>query len=109
MKDGTYIVKLDKSGIPSLNEPLLMIDGYWVADDSGVSVHGKLDHNGITDALSLMEIEDGEVIGIWENNGLSYIDRSYHFSNKDTAIKIGKVFNQIAIYDCANSKDISLV
>lgn len=108
MKDGTYIVRLDNDGTPMLTNQINMFDGYWVSDDTGVSVHGELDSNGILDALGLMDIQDGEIIGIWQNNKLSYIDRSYHFRNKETAMKVGKTFGQIAIWDCGNSKALEL-
>ena len=108
MKDGTYIVRMDDDGMPMLASQINMSDGYWVSDDTGVSVHGDLDYNGITDALSLMDIQDGEIIGVWQNKGLSYIDRSYHFRNKATAIKAGAAFEQIAIWDCSLSRPIKV-
>lgn len=104
MKDGTYIVRLDNNGTPMLTNQINMSDGYWVSDDTGVSIHGELDSNGILDALALMDIQDGEVVGIWQNNEISHIDRSYHFRNKETAIRVGHAFNQIAIWDCSVSK-----
>ena len=108
MKDGTYKVKIDSDGIPILDEPILMSNGYWVADESGVSVHGRLDRRGIVDALSLMDISDGEIIGIWENEEISYIDRSFHISDKTEALEIAKTNNQIAIWDCERSLAIPL-
>ena len=87
MRDGTYIVSLDDEGVPMLSNRVNMTDGYWVSDDTGVSVHGGLDSGGIVDALELMDIESGEIVGIWESQGISYIDRSYHFRKKDTAMK----------------------
>ena len=107
MKDGTYIVRII-DGLPIFGNQVNMSDGYWVSDDSGVSVHGELDYHGVTDALKLMDIEDGEIVGIWQNKELSYIDRSYHFRNKDTALKAGEAFKQIAIWDCANSKALDI-
>jgi hypothetical protein len=108
MKDGTYLVRLDNDGIPMLTNQINMTDGYWVSDDSGVSVHGGLNSDGIVDALRLMDIEDGEIVGVWQNKELSYIDRSYHFRNKNTALKVADTFQQIAIWDCANSKALDI-
>lgn len=108
MKDGTYIARIDGRGIPSLVEPVMMSDGYWVSDDSGVSVHGKLNGRGLIDALRLMDIESGEIVGVWESEGISYIDRSYHFQDKEEALKVGESFSQIAIWDCANSKALDI-
>ena len=106
MKDGTYIVRLDDDGIPMLANQINMTDGYWVSDDTGVSVHGALDSNGILDSLNLMDIQDGEIVGVWQDNGISYIDRSYHIRNMDTALKMAEAFEQKAIWDCSNSLEI---
>jgi hypothetical protein len=106
MKDGTYIVRLDDKGIPMLANQINMSDGYWVSDDTGVSVHGELDSNGILDSLNLMDIQDGEIVGVWQNKDISYIDRSYHIRNMNTALKIAEAFEQKAIWDCANSLEV---
>ena len=108
MKDGTYIVRLDNDGTPILSSQVNMSDGYWVSDESGVSVHGELESKAVQDALKLMDIKDGEIIGIWQNKEVSYIDRSYHFRNKDTALTVGEAFKQVAIWDCANSKALDI-
>ena len=106
MKDGTYIVRM-KNGMPTLADPIAMSDGYWVSSE-GVSVHGKLDVHGIQDALSLMNVHEGTVVGIWENEGISYIDKSIHVSDKQPALAIAEVFGQLAIYDCKEGKAIEL-
>jgi hypothetical protein len=106
MKDGTYIVRLDDEGIPMLANQINMTDGYWVSDDTGVTVHGELESGAILDALSLMDIEDGEIVGIWQDKGLSYIDRSYHIRRMDTAMKIAKSFEQVAVWDCEKRQEI---
>jgi len=108
VRDGTYIVRLDNDGIPMLASQINMSDGYWVSDDTGVSVHGRLESGATLDALSLMDIKDGEIVGVWQNEEVSYIDRSYHFRNKDTALKAGEAFGQIAVWDCANSKALDI-
>jgi hypothetical protein len=108
MKDGTYKVKLDKDGTPIFDEQVMMSSGYWVADESGVSVHGRLDRRGLLDALSLMDIEDGEVVGIWENEGISYIDRAYHIDEMIEAIEIAKQNSQLSIWDCEKAEAVYL-
>jgi hypothetical protein len=99
MKDGTYIVRMGEDGIPQLSEPLVMANGYWVSTD-GVSVHGKLDSSGIVDAMRLMDLYDGAVVGVWEDKGITYIDKSIHLQDKTQALAIAEVCNQLAIYDC---------
>jgi hypothetical protein len=107
MKDGTYIVRVDEDGIPRLSEPIAMSRGYWVSTE-GVSVHGKLDKDGIIDALELMDIHDGAIVGLWENEGLTYVDKSIHIRSKLQALATAEVFGQLAIYDCKNDRAINI-
>ena len=107
MKDGTYIVRIDEDGTPSLSEPLAMSNGYWVSTD-GVSVHGKLDARGIVDAMQLMELHDGALVGVWEDEGITYIDKSVHIRDRGQALAAAEVFNQLAIYDCHNGKVVEV-
>lgn len=107
MKDGTYIVRVGEDGLPSLSEPLAMSSGYWVSTE-GVSVHGKLDSRGIVDAMELMDVHEGTVVGIWENEGISYIDKSIHIRSKLQALATAEVFGQLAIYDCKNDRAINI-
>ena len=103
MKDGTYIVRLGEDGKPSLSEPLVMSNGYWVSTE-GVSVHGELDARGIVDAMELMDIYEGAVVGIWEEGGITYVDKSVHIKERGKALAAAEVFEQLAIYDCKNGK-----
>lgn len=107
MKDGTYIVRVGEDGLPSLSEPLVMSSGYWVSTE-GVSVHGKLDSRGIVDAMELMDVHEGAIVGIWENEGISYIDKSIHIRSKLQALATAEVFGQLAIYDCKNDRAINI-
>jgi len=107
MKDGTYIVKIGEDGKPSLSEPLVMSNGYWVSTE-GVSVHGDLDARGIVDAMELMDIYEGAVVGIWEEGGITYIDKSLHIKDRRQALAAAEVFNQLAIYDCGKGKVVEV-
>ena len=107
VKDGTYIVRIDEEGIPTLSEPLVMSTGYWVSTD-GVSVHGELNARGIVDAMQLMDLHENAVVGVWEDKGVTYIDKSVHISNKSQALAAAKVFDQLAIYDCENDSVLTV-
>lgn len=98
MKDGTYIVRMDADGYPSLSEPVAVASGYWVSTE-GVSIHGKADTKGILDALQLIEPYDGETIGIWESEGITYIDKSILIKDRGQAMRVAEACNQLAIYD----------
>lgn len=107
MKDGTYIVRIDDDGIPRLSDPVAMSSGYWVSTE-GVSIHGKLDKDGIIDALELMDIHEGAIVGLWENEGLTYLDKSIHVSDKQQALAVAEVCNQVALWDCKNNQVVYL-
>ena len=110
IKDGTYRVGLDEEGNLSLRTQIFQAKGYWVSDNSGVTIEGHITHKGIQDAFSLMGVENGETIGIWTDpeTTITYIDRSYHFLRKEVAIDFGNLYNQIAIWDCQEKEAINL-
>lgn len=107
MRDGTYLVRMGESGLPILSEPIVMSDGYWVAD-TGVSVHGTLDTYGLVDALQLMDAHAGMIVGIWENKELTYVDKSIHFDSKEKALGVAGLLGQMAIWDCKAGEEIRL-
>jgi len=108
IKDGTYQAGYFKDGSFGLRSEIGMGQGYWVSDDTGVTIQGEPDSRAIADALSLMEIEPGEIVGVWTNEGTTYIDRSYHFIKKETAWKVAELFEQISIWDCKNKKALDI-
>lgn len=107
MKDGTYIVRIDADGNPRLSEPVAVANGYWVSTE-GVSIHGKVDAKGILDALQLMDTYDGETIGIWESDGITYVDKSVRIKDKGQALRVAEACNQLAIYDNNKGEVIEL-
>jgi hypothetical protein len=110
MKDGTYRAEPDGMGGIKITTSVHMGQGYWVADDSGVTVEGELTEQGISDALNLMDIVSGEYVGVWTDTetNITYVDRSYHFIRKDVAIDFGNMYNQKAIWDCAMGEEVRL-
>ena len=50
----------------------------------------------------------GMGIGTWIHKGKIYFDLVQHVYNLDVATKVAKERGEIAIYDCANQKDITL-
>jgi len=108
IKDGTYKTGYFKDGSFGLRTEIGMGNGYWVSDDSGVTIEGEPDSNAIQDALKLMDIEPGEIVGVWTDEGITYIDRSYHFIRKEVAIDFGNIYNQKAIWDCKDKEEIRL-
>jgi hypothetical protein len=108
IKDGTYQTGYFRDGSFGLKTEIGMGQGYWVSDDSGVIIQGEPDSKAIADAFSLMDIEPGEIVGVWTDEGITYIDRSYHFIRKDVAIDFGNLYSQKAIWDCKAKEEIRL-
>jgi hypothetical protein len=108
LKDGTYQVTKNEYGDLQLSTSLHYGQGYWVSDDTGVTIEGHLTENGIKDALWLMNVQPNETIGVWTDEGITYIDRSYFFYGLNTAIDFGNLYNQKAIWDNAKGEAITL-
>lgn len=110
IKDGTYRTAVDGEGNLRLATQLFYPTGYWVSDNSGVTIEGHITQSGLEDAFSLMEAQPGETIGIWTDpeTTITYVDRSYHFVNKEVAIDFGNLYNQKAIWDCQAKEAINL-
>jgi hypothetical protein len=108
LADGTYVAESDGKGGLQLKTTIHRSEGYWVSDDTGVTIEGHLTAKGIADALSLMEVKPQEVIGVWTDEGITYIDRSYFFYGLNTAIDFGNLYNQKAIWDNAKGEAITL-
>lgn len=107
MKDGIYVVGVGEDGSPTLKDQVMMSNGYWVSTE-GIAVHGKITRQGIIDALDLMDTYKGATVGIWESGGITYIDNLIHIKDRQQALEIAKVCNQMAIYDCKNGEVIEL-
>jgi hypothetical protein len=108
LADGTYLAEPDGYGGIQLKTTIHRSNGYWACDDTGVTIEGHLTAKGIVDALSLMDIKAYENVGVWTDEGITYIDRSYHFHSLNTAIDFGNLYNQKAIWDIAKGETIRL-
>lgn len=53
-------------------------------------------------------LKTSQYIGLWQHDGLVYVDISRHYTNKQDAIKNGILNKQLAIYDLSKKKDILL-
>jgi len=106
--DGMYKAgQIQNEGF-GLRHQLFYGNGYWVSDDSGVSIEGEPDERAILDAFRLMDIQTDEVVGVWTDEDITYIDRSYHFIRKEVAIDFGNIYNRKSIWDCSVGEKIRL-
>jgi hypothetical protein len=91
LENGTYLVL---SGDTTTLAKIETGRGYWVAESE----------------TTLDSILSGEIIGVWTDTdtGKVWLDKSRYFDNLDTALFWAKQWNQIAIWDNANQKEIRL-
>lgn len=56
------------------------------------------------------ELQEGDdwFIGLWHDNGTLYIEPSYYIDDRDYALKLGKYYGQLAIYDWSINDSITI-
>jgi hypothetical protein len=94
------------------------INGYFVSLRNGFVIPTEFFLNvkypivALSYSLEKLFILNGDdqfdYIGFWVNGGIVYIDCTIHVRTKKEALKIGRLNNQIAIYDCKNNVSINL-
>lgn len=62
----------------------------------------------ITENMEIVKGLDNAYLGAWIDEDIIYIDISVLVENKDDALELGKVNNQLAIYDIENNESIYL-
>lgn len=67
----------------------------------------KGNNNIITMVKIILERQDNNLVGLWVNEGLIYIDNVKLVENKQDAIKLANDYKELAIWDNANKNEIS--
>ena len=62
----------------------------------------------INENMEIIRGLDNAYLGAWIDEGITYIDISVLVENKSDALELGKVNNQLAIYDIQNNESIYL-
>lgn len=62
----------------------------------------------ITENMEIVRGLDNAYLGAWIDEGITYIDISILVENKEDALELGKINNQLAIYDIENNESIYL-
>jgi hypothetical protein len=87
METGTY-QKTDDG-----YSPIVATAGYWVA----------------VEETTLDDVEVGETVGIWtDETEKVWVDKVVRLSDLTKALMLGKMFEQKAIYDVVNKKEIEV-
>ena len=63
----------------------------------------------INENMEIIRGLDNAYLGAWIDEGITYIDISVLVENKEDALEMGKINNQLAIYDIENNKSIYLL
>lgn len=75
-------------------KPVIYKSGYQVATEG-------LAFENIQDAMNAIRAYGGDC-GVWLENGIYYIDKSFRVSTKKEALEIGREHNQISILKWSN-------
>jgi hypothetical protein len=87
LENGTY--QKTEAGF----SPIIAAAGYWVA----------------VEETTLEEVETGETVGVWKDkDGKVWVDKVIRLSDLTKALMLGKMFEQKAIYDVVNKKEIEV-
>ena len=88
MENGTY--QKTEAGF----SPIVATAGYWVA----------------VEETTLEEVETGETVGVWTDTETNkvWVDKVVRLSDLTKALMLGKMFDQKAIYDVINKKEIEV-
>lgn len=62
----------------------------------------------IKENMEIIKGLDSAYLGAWIDEGITYIDISVLVENKEDAMELGKINNQLAIYDIENNESIYL-
>lgn len=62
----------------------------------------------ITENMEIIKGLDSAYLGAWIDEGITYIDISVLVENKEDAMELGKINNQLAIYNIENNESIYL-
>ena len=105
LEDGTYLV-----GARGIEQRVDYRTGYWVAEPNGLTTTYAPTVRQVAYAARTMGTAPGEYIGVWTDteSGITYIDRAHHVSTRPSAERLGVIFGQLAIWNCAEASEIPL-
>lgn len=109
----TIIEEIKENNGGTYNKDLKSINaksGYMVSLQ-GYEVKCRTDEEikkAITKNMEIVKGLDSAYLGAWIDEGITYIDISILVENKEDALELGKINNQLAIYDIQNNESIYL-
>lgn len=79
--------------------------GYQVAYTDH-AVKGRKAVRGMLSNIVDTALQSAHYAGLWVETGYTYIDNSVHVDSLDLALSLARKYNQLSIWDWANSKCI---
>jgi len=70
------------------------------------SIFYKDIYKDVFNTLDKMTFKSNDTIGGWNNKGIYFVDLGTSLNDLNKALKLGKKWNQIAIYDTIDKKEI---
>lgn len=108
-QDGTYKALYQGKAVSNV-VPAKMETGYWVSSVGVQYLSGEFNEWHVKRFLSLFRshVMESGFFGIWQDNGVTYLDVSYWFKSKRDALKFGKLHNQLTVWDIANCQALDV-
>lgn len=98
---GTYNKELKSINVKS--GYMVSLQGYEVKSRTDEETEKAIKKN-----MEIIRGLDNAFLGAWIDEGITYIDISVLVENKEDAMQLGKINNQLAIYDIQNNESIYL-
>lgn len=99
-KGGTFDVRTKSVFAPT--------SGYFVSYPDKGCIRVNLTAASVREFIKAKDLENIGKLGLWRDGSRWYFDVSLWVGCLDAAIELGKRYNQIAIWDCANNREIVL-
>ena len=105
--DGTYL-RLDRDGLL----PISWAFGYQIAHTNNyvpASSYTATTPEGVRAIILDFPVHSDGYLGVWTNqDGLTYVERTYWVEHLDPALALGQIWHQECIWDWANDEEIRL-
>jgi hypothetical protein len=106
--DGTYL-RLDRDGLL----PISWAFGYQVAHTNTyvpASAYTARTPEGVRDIILNYPVHADGYLGVWTNqDGLTYVERTYWVEHLDPALALAQIWHQECIWDWANDEEVRLI
>jgi hypothetical protein len=89
----------------------MISNGTYQKTTEGLSpIHAKQGYWVAVEQTNLEDVEEGETVGAWTDPETKklWLDKVVRLTDLTKALNLGKMFNQVAIYDITNNREIKV-